>query len=515
MPSSQPQPVSPSGIVTLPAELKTRLQDCPTLPSLPNVVMQVIALARSPDASLHDLAHSLEQDPALTARLLALANSVLYSPAKATESCVGAVSRLGLDATLSVALGFGLIKGHDRRHAWRLNYDHFWQRSLVSALASHRLATQTERRDTGSLFTIALLQDIGMLALDATLPELYAELPTQADDHSIVIELERQHLGCDHACVGAWLADQWGLPERLVDGIANSHATLSTCSHQNRCIIAASLIADAWLSTTPAIPFADLLPRLLHHLEFDSANLGNLLTALESDLPSLARLFEITQPPAFDSHQALLEAKQLLHAHNLRLNEALEQQRQELEYLRHRHELLDHRIRFDALTGLYNRAYLEELLNELFLTAKRERSALAVIFIDLDHFKQLNDRYGHRLGDEVLENFAELLRGLLSTQVQGGRYGGEEFLLILPDAPVKQAKLVAETMSRRLADTPMATVDGRTIHVTASIGIAHMGCNEFENAHDLIHVADQGMYMAKRGGRARISHFSPAAGKRQ
>ncbi|EPC04553.1 hypothetical protein L861_04310 [Litchfieldella anticariensis FP35 = DSM 16096] len=473
--------------------------------------MQVIALARMPETSLHDLARYLERDPALTTRLLSLANSVFHSHTQAAENCREAVSRLGIDATLSVALGFGLARQCTRGGMSGLNVEHLWQRALVSALASHRLAMQVGHAEAGSLFTIALLQDIGMLALDVVAPELYGDIPTDADDHAIVIEGERQRLGCDHALVGAWLAGQWGLSERLVDGIANSHATLEEGHAEYHCVIASSLIADAWLSDNPAIPFADLVPTLLHHFNLDTAELSTLIATLQDELPSLTQLFEITQPPGFDAQQILLEAKRLLHTQNQRLSETLLKQHQELEYLRNRHELLDYRIRFDTLTGLYNRAYLEELLNKHFLLAKRTHTSLAVIFIDLDHFKQLNDRYGHRLGDEVLENFAGLLRGLLNENVLGGRYGGEEFLLILPAASTSLAKHIAETMSQRLAETSLAQVDGEPIHVTASIGIAHMSKNEFENAHDLIHSADQGMYLAKRQGRARISHFDPTA----
>ncbi|MFC3285162.1 sensor domain-containing diguanylate cyclase [Litchfieldella rifensis] len=499
----------------LPAALQARLQACSTLPSLPDVVMRVIALAKAPDTSLHELARCLERDPALTLRLLSLANSVFHSQAREVASCLEAVSRLGIDATLSVALGFGLAQRRDSSEATRLDLDHFWQRALISALAGHRLAMQTGRPDAGSVFTIALLQDIGMLALDTAASDIYGDIVSDTHDHAVIIERERQLLGCDHALVGAWLAERWGLPERLVDGIAASHGSFDTQPPRDGCIIAAALIADAWLSTTPAHLFAELLPSLPQHLDLDTANLRELITTLQDDLPTIAQLFEITLPPGFDAQQLLLEAKQVLHAHNQRLNAQLLTQCQEMERLRNHQAQLDRRIRFDALTGLYNRAYLEELLEAHFLSARKKRTSLAVVFIDLDHFKRLNDCHGHRLGDEVLQNFAELLRGQLCDRVQGGRYGGEEFLLILPETSQEFAVLVAETLCRRLADTPMAWLDGEPVHVTASLGIAHMEGDDYDNARDLIHAADQGMYMAKRGGRARIAHFNPATGSPQ
>lgn len=510
MSSNQITSITTPSAPSLPIELQARLQSCPTLPSLPTAVMQVISLAREPQTSLLDLARSLEQDPALTLRLLSLANSVFSAHAKPTETCMDAVSRLGIDATLSVALGFGLVHNSRLRQDTSLDLTRFWQRALVGALAGHRLAKTSGHLNAGSIFTIALLQDIGMLALYAVEPELYRDLPFEIDDHAALIRHETKRLGCDHAQVGAWLGGQWGLPSRLIEGIANSHGSLADSSGANQYAVAAGLVADAWLAANPAAPLADLVPRLLLHLDIEGAQLREVIGELQRELPSLARLFEITQPPDFDAEKLLLEAKQLLYAHNIRLNEQLLKQREELEVLRQQHLQLDERIRLDPLTGLYNRAYLEQLLDHHFYLAKQDNAPLSVIFIDLDHFKRLNDRYGHRLGDDVLKRFAELLRSLLSKQVLGGRYGGEEFLLILPGATSQEAERIARHLCKRMAATPMAQVEGQDIFVSASLGIAQMDEDHFENVRDLIHTADQGMYLAKRGGRARISHCRKA-----
>lgn len=497
--------------ITLPSDLKAALAGSPELPSLPASVIQIVALADTPDSNLQEFALAIEQDPALTIRLLALANSVFHAHDRPAETCHEAVTRLGIDVTLSVALGFGLSGYSGSRPPGRLDLTRFWQRALIGALTGHALAHQLDLPTPGRAFTIGLLQDIGMLALDACVSEGYGTLLACTDTHDALIDAERLAWGCDHAAVGAWLAHQWGLPSRLVDGIAASHAALMDVEPQQRCVNAAGQLADAWLGNTPSHLLMQTLETFGQPLGLADDILLDLLMHLQRSLPTIADLMHITSPPDFDPTLVLLSAKRHLHAHHIKLSQQMLAQQQELERLRRRHDALDQRVRFDALTGLYNRAHLETLLDEHFQRARMEDLALSVVFIDLDHFKRLNDRHGHRLGDEVLKGFATLLRELLSDSVLGGRYGGEEFLLLLPGAERHAGNALAQRLHRELAIRPLATTeDGEALSVSASIGIASLADGSFVNAKDLIHAADQGMYRAKRNGRGRIALYADA-----
>nr|WP_283101667.1 GGDEF domain-containing protein [Halomonas populi] len=494
----------------LPDTLRDQLALVSPLPSLPSSVLKVINLAQSADSGLHEYASAIEQDPALTLRLLSMANSVFHAPALPTVTCQDAVSRLGLDATLSIALGFGLANTSLPKDDSRLDLTHFWQRSLLAALIAQRLARYHRLPTSGCAFTLGLLQDIGMLALDACVPTLYGELYESSDDHVSLCKRERALWGCDHALIGGWLAAQWQLPARLVKGITSSHANLEEESLLQRCIIASGTMADAWLAPIPALELAVVLPQITHALALDDVTFDQLVVSLQIELPRLSTLMALTQPSGFDARQILFEAKQLLHTHSLRLNKQLTIQQKELQKLRDSHAALDQRVRFDGLTRLYNRPYLEKLLGEHFERARCNAISLAVIFIDLDHFKKLNDEHGHRLGDEVLKAFAELLKEQLDEQILGGRYGGEEFLLFMPGAGNAQALEVAERLSHRLAERPLADTGTRHLYVTASIGIANLDDGDFADVFDLIHAADQGMYLSKRGGRAKISLYQPS-----
>lgn len=158
----------------------------------------------------------------------------------------------------------------------------------------------------------------------------------------------------------------------------------------------------------------------------------------------------------------------------------------------------------DGLTGLLNhRAILQKLQEEVDRVA-RFGGEMTVVLLDLDDFKQVNDRWGHLMGDEVLRTVAERLAERLRKVDSLGRYGGEEFLVLLPDAGLATGRMVAERLRTALTDEPIV-YDGNTIRVTASFGIAEL--SEIRNEHGivtpeaLVALADERLYEAKKSGR--------------
>lgn len=155
----------------------------------------------------------------------------------------------------------------------------------------------------------------------------------------------------------------------------------------------------------------------------------------------------------------------------------------------------------DGLTGLYNRRYLEVHLEKLLKKNREDRKHLAVLLMDIDHFKSVNDTYGHGVGDEVLKVFAERLKGKLRSIDTVARYGGEEFVVILPDVSVERAYRVAERLRLGIANDPFkCSAPGGLLKVTASFGGAIIGAEE-ENVLKALERADKCLYEAKEGGR--------------
>lgn len=172
-----------------------------------------------------------------------------------------------------------------------------------------------------------------------------------------------------------------------------------------------------------------------------------------------------------------------------------------VEALRVRGERLAHDLSTDALTGVTSRRSLLEALARTLEQAGREGQRVGLIVLDLDHFKQINDRYGHGAGDKVLQVTAARIRSSLRPTDTVGRYGGEEFLIILPNTDLPSSIRIAERVRSSLNKDAVHTNDER-ISVTASQGVAV--CDGSEDAKSLIERADAALYAAKRAGRDRI-----------
>jgi two-component system, cell cycle response regulator len=157
----------------------------------------------------------------------------------------------------------------------------------------------------------------------------------------------------------------------------------------------------------------------------------------------------------------------------------------------------------DALTGLYNRRYMETHVGTLVDQAIARGKPLSVLILDIDYFKSINDTHGHDAGDDVLQDFAIRIRKSIRGIDLACRYGGEEFVVVMPETEMAVATMVAERLRRRIASEPFPIQKGtKVIEVTISIGIAALG--PADNAAAVIKRADQALYRAKRDGRNRV-----------
>jgi diguanylate cyclase (GGDEF)-like protein len=158
----------------------------------------------------------------------------------------------------------------------------------------------------------------------------------------------------------------------------------------------------------------------------------------------------------------------------------------------------------DPLTGLFNRGYVDDRLAMELSRAQRYGKALTVAVVDADHFKALNDTHGHAAGDVVLKKLAATLRGSFRQSDTTGRYGGEEFVVILPETDIETARRKVESLREAIASTPMELADRQeTVYVTISAGLASFP-EDGEDATELFATADERMFEAKREGRNRV-----------
>ncbi|MEM9422344.1 MAG: PleD family two-component system response regulator [Pseudomonadota bacterium] len=176
-----------------------------------------------------------------------------------------------------------------------------------------------------------------------------------------------------------------------------------------------------------------------------------------------------------------------------------------VEYLRESvHESLEMAVT-DPLTGLYNRRYLGSQLPRLFRDAHDRNQPLALMVLDVDHFKKVNDTLGHDVGDEVLKEVAHILNLSVRGIDLACRYGGEEFVFIMPDADQKAAETIAERLRAEIAETPIKIENGEAVSITVSIGVASLDPqNRDDTPQSVLKRADDALYKAKEDGRNRV-----------
>jgi two-component system, cell cycle response regulator len=210
-------------------------------------------------------------------------------------------------------------------------------------------------------------------------------------------------------------------------------------------------------------------------------------------------------PKPFDDQE--LEARIFAALRVKATHTDLKTRNQQLEAMLHSVEAL---AITDALTGLFNRRRFADVLKREFAVTRRYRNTLSCLLVDLDHFKQINDRFGHDAGDQVLKEVARRIVGSLREVDLAARYGGEEFAVLLPHTSKADARIVAERLLANLRRQEF-TFGSELVRVTASIGVAGNSDVASGQPEDLVKAADLALYEAKNGGRNAVVLYKSSA----
>jgi diguanylate cyclase (GGDEF)-like protein len=522
--------------------LKSKLRLAANFPSPPAIALQIVALAADPDIDTGRVGATISKDPGLSAKVLRVANSPLYSKRRKSENLRQALVALGLNAATTLALSFSLVASYKtpasgkpaaagksatggktaaRRKAAAegnpsaeggFDYARYWRRAILSASAARTFATLKGSRAPENIFLAGLLQDIGMLGIARVEPDVYRALPAEAS-HAETVALERRVLGTDHAALGGWLLRHWKLPESLCATVEASHdpcAAAAPLDLPARCVALASECVELLLAQQGAPDLEPLAALARSWLDLDPQSLTAAMSTIVAEIPEIERLFET---PILEGEAATLileQARELLTLRNLQAIDQVTVLRQTAEHLEARTTELEDKHRRDGLTGVFNRRYLDEILDREFAAAKAGQWPLSLVFADLDRFKLVNDTHGHPAGDAVLINTARMFLAAVRDSDFVARYGGEEFMIVLPGLAADGAVVVCERVLNRLRDL-RHPVAGGSIRVTASLGLATQDtCTPFERVSDLIEAADRCVYAAKKAGRDRMVRFNPA-----
>jgi len=492
-------------------ELTAALSLCRNLPSPPAIAVRLIELAQDPETDIASAADVIALDMALSARMMRIANSPLYASRRRIENLSQALTMLGLNATLQLALGFSLSRAlrDDERQSQLL--DAVWRRGILSALGARYLGTACGVRRLEELMLAGLLQDVGILALLQVRPDSYPALLAEATSNAELLAKERILFDCTHADVGASLCTQWELPRYLADAIAHSELPEAPADLFERCVALSGHIADIWLADDVDEARNTALREINAALDLDSARFEQVLQQVSQMLPELSAMFDIPVPSPARITFLLDHASELIALRNLRELHDASAARQRADDYEQQARRLSEQAHLDALTGVLNRRQLEVVLEQEFGRASLAERPLSIAFIDLDDFKKINDLHGHLVGDQVLQAFANRLQGQLRGSDTVARFGGEEFVVLFPATSEQTAVEVIRRVLAIIAQTPMAIVNESPLYVTFSAGVATHGSYErFSDMRDLLKAADDVLYRSKHQGRNRVIARAPA-----
>jgi diguanylate cyclase (GGDEF)-like protein len=492
-------------------KIENQLRLCPTLPTISSVALGIIEIGRDPDIDLREVARLLSNDPALATKTLRVANSPLYMRGRQARNLHQAVTVLGINATVSVALSFSLGACLRDIRSGGIDLDRYWRRALLSALAARLLGNHLGIHVQEELFLAGLLQDLGMLALDAAMPEAYGELRSVIADHENLPTRERETIGVDHCEAGAWLMQEWGLPEYLVLATRGSDDFHQVEMPEDLqpfvgSVAVSGRIAEIYLADDTQAATARAVQAARAYLGISPETLGDVLSQMADALPEVESLFDMTVLSPPQAIGLTDQARELLATRNLQLlRSATELQEREQEFKKQANRL-DHIARQDALTGIFNRRHFDEAFRERFSHAVADGGELSLAYVDLDHFKAINDRYGHPIGDKILAKVAAEVQTQLRQDDLFARYGGEEFVLLLPTIGPQAASKILGRICDAIANLEHPLESGEVLRVTLSAGIASYpkGPKKYETPEALMQAADQALYEAKQRGRNRV-----------
>ena len=485
--------------------IQEKLERCTSLPTLPAVAVQVLELCQKDD--LNQIAAVVGRDPALATKLIKTANSPLFSVRREVTTISHAISLLGTNAVRTLVLSFSLVRDHKPLASAKLSG--YWRRSLLSAVAARQLAAGCGVNGDEA-FLAGLLQDVGVLALMRALSAEYAPILEQAQaDHDRLAELEQAAFGADHAEVGAWLLERWHAPHLLSEAVRVSHraAGVSTgpCPEELLpklgCVVAlAGCFADVWMADPQSA--RSRLSALVETRWAGIVNTEAIIVQLVEHAPQLASLFEVVLS-ADEMNRILEQAQDAQVVLSVRSFQEVQNIHEALVRLEARTAALLAETQRDPLTGVANRGYTDTYFGEVFRAAVTSQRTVGVIFADVDHFKQINDNYGHAAGDAVLQSVSRCITGGIRGGDFVGRYGGEEFVIIVRADSADEIGAVAERIRRSIAEHRHSIGNGSDIAVTISLGSALLNASRHNSPGALLSEADDSLYAAKRAGRNR------------
>jgi len=469
------------------------------LPTPPGVALRLLELYAEPDVEVSEMANVIGADPTLSAKLIEYCNSPLLARAQPTTSIQQAILVIGMRAVKILALSFSLVRTAPSSKVG-FDYDAFWARSTATAVVSKTFGSLNGGYGDEE-FLLGLMLGIGQVGLAHTFPARYSELVALSiETGTPMTELERQEWSVSHYEISAELMRHWSFPSEIVkqvEAFGEIDANDDSATKQVRILTLAEHVvamlfepdlatgevektksmAETWLGIEPEI-FAEV---------FDRA------TVAWTEFAKLLS-YDASQAQTFDEleRRALKGIAQIsmgLYAENAAIN----QQNAQLRV----------KATVDSLTGLKNRRAYDEDAHGEWERSQRMQRPLVLMMIDIDHFKNVNDTHGHAVGDVALVAVANVLKQNVRQYDLVFRFGGEEFVILVPECDPGSAAAAANRYREAIADLEIPIPDG-VLKFTASFGVTMNQPPQSMPLDELLEEADKLLYQAKKEGRNRV-----------
>lgn len=499
--------------------LDTYIQKDFKLPSPPVIAMRILDAVKDELATSKSLSKIISSDPALAARILKFANASLYSTCVKIDSIERAVTVLGTENLKNIALSFAIAKTHRGEQAGRFDFNLFWKRSLTSAVGSNLLAEKMGM-DKGNSFVIGLLKDIGMLYMYVAKPEDYLNVfKEQMSNNLPLVEAERAIFGFDHQEIGAAILEHWSFPDQIYRPILFHHHIMDapiSIREETKLLGLADKVSSAYHGSSTVSRIKEINSAFQRNKAIRDEDVTAFIDQVGEQSLEIISSFDIDPGSMKPYSQLLQEANDELGKLNLSYEQLildLKQAKKKSDQLAVELKKANDQLRLlalrDGLTTLYNHTYFQDALVKEIGKARRYKRTLSLIILDIDHFKSVNDTYGHLIGDRVLRQVAENIKKTIRNADIAARYGGEEFALILPETTSKGAFFLAERLRNVIEEMPVSNEGGIDFGITISAGVTTYdpsGNNSITTV-EMIQHADRGLYFAKNSGRNRVSMF--------
>jgi diguanylate cyclase (GGDEF)-like protein len=478
--------------------IATRIRTLRALPTTVAVAVRIFELQKDPTAEVSDYTRIIASDAGITARLLALANSSWVGVSKRITQVNMAVSLLGVAAVRTLALNLCLSGLHHELRFSRQESQEFWEVSLCKAVAAREAARRLDAKYAEDAYVGGLFQDLALPIMYSCARQAMGPLLSERINTTTRLAREREVCGADHCEFGEILARRLGLCEAQVQ-LVEAHHDWNTLQGT---VESPALAAGTYV--------ASLFPHRLNHWHADDVEalraflaspagggvkLEEFLEVVGAECKRQFAYFDPSRVTEIKLLELMGEAVVAAAETSVELVGRVRDLEQQIATTDKTVSKLVEAASRDPLTGILNRAAFERECQEALIRMERAMLPVALLYLDVDRFKNINDIHGHAAGDKALKDLVKVVQECIRGTDLVGRLGGDEFAVLLPNCPRERAADIAERIRARVAQQRAGQG-----HLSVSIGAQCVAGGRVTTLETLMSASDQGMYAAKRDG---------------